>query len=37
MVEMQKIEVFSDICKYVYIHLYAQRYSIIIIIIITDM
>jgi len=39
MVTMQKVEVISDIRKYVYIHLYAQRYSttIIIIIIITDM
>jgi hypothetical protein len=37
MVAMQKVEVILDIYKYVYIHLYAQRYSLIIIIITTDM
>jgi hypothetical protein len=37
MVAMQNIKVISDIYKYVYKYLYTQRYSLIIIIIITEM
>ena len=33
-VVIQKVHIISDIYKYVYIHLYAQRYSLIIVVIV---